>query len=130
MVVPFNEDEYRRLLTFQTALRRFASQSEHEARTAGLTAGQHQLLVAICGLTREQGPTVNEVARQLFLREHSAVGLIDRAEAAGLVRREPDASDRRAVRVILTALGKRHLRQLFKPYRAALEELQDKFRRL
>jgi DNA-binding MarR family transcriptional regulator len=39
------------------------------------------------------------------LRHHSAVGLIDRAVAAGLVKRNPDPTNKSAVRIALTASG-------------------------
>jgi DNA-binding MarR family transcriptional regulator len=46
------------------------------------------------------------------LRHHSTVELIDRAEAAGLVRRVPDPIDRRRQRLVLTALGESKLAAL------------------
>ena len=45
------------------------------------------------------------VAERLQVRHHSAVGLIDRLERRGLVRRERAKSDRRQVLVRLTARG-------------------------
>ncbi|MGZ6980201.1 MAG: hypothetical protein ACXVJW_18970, partial [Acidimicrobiia bacterium] len=56
----------------------------------------------------------------LLLRHHSVVGLVDRAEVAGLVRRSSDPDDQRVVRIRLTALGGRRLRQLSERH---LEEL-------
>jgi DNA-binding MarR family transcriptional regulator len=41
----------------------------------------------------------------LQVRHHAAVGLVDRCERAGLVRRGPDPDDRRQVRVTLTQKG-------------------------
>jgi DNA-binding MarR family transcriptional regulator len=78
--------------------------------------------VAVKGHPGPLPPTVGEVADYLLLRSHSAVGLVDRAEAAGLVRRRRDASDGRVVRVELTGRGDRlvadltraHLDQLYK----------------
>jgi DNA-binding MarR family transcriptional regulator len=93
------------VLAFRTSLRRFQRWSEDEARAAGLTAVQHQLLVAIKGHPGTRAPTVGDLANYLLLRPHSAVELVDRAEAAGLVRRVPDASDALVVRVELTSRG-------------------------
>jgi DNA-binding MarR family transcriptional regulator len=56
-----------------------------------------------------------------LLRHHSAVGLVDRAVKAGLVDRYTDPIDHRAVRLRLTPLGARRLRQLSG---AHLEELR------
>ena len=49
--------------------------------------------------------------------------LLDRAEAAGLVRRCPDADDARVVRVMLTAKGDRLVTELTQPHLAGLCKL-------
>jgi len=104
--------DYENLLAFRTSLRRFLSWSETRAREAGLTAAQHQLLLAVKGHPGGQPPTVGDIADYLLLRHHSAVELIDRAEAAGLVRRGPDDGDGRVIRIRLTADGEERLGQL------------------
>ena len=93
------------LLAFRVALRRFQRWSEDQAGAVGLTHVQHQLLVAIKGHPGEVPPSVGQIADYLLLRSHSAVGLVDRAEAAGFVRRCPDPDDARVARVELTATG-------------------------
>ncbi|MEY2399729.1 MAG: hypothetical protein QOJ00_2903 [Actinomycetota bacterium] len=112
-----NED-FVRLLTFRDGLRRFLSWSETEARAAGVTPAQHQLLLAIRG--HGSSPKVGDLGEHLMLRHHSVVELIDRAEAAGLVRRVADVADHRMVRVELRPKG---LRVLEKLSAAHLEEL-------
>ncbi len=97
--------DYERLLQFRTNLRRFLRWSEQHARAQNLTPAQHQLLLAIRGHPNPAGPSVGEVAGYLLLQHHSAVGLVDRAEAAGLVKRNPDPDHRSTVRVSLTADG-------------------------
>ena len=52
-------------------------------------------------------PTVGDLAGYLLLRPHSAVELVDRAVAAGLVERTPDQEDGRVVRVRLTSRARR-----------------------
>ncbi len=83
-----------------------------QARAAGLTPAHHQLLLAIRGHGSPDGPTVGEVADYLLLRHHSAVGLVDRAEAAGLIRRTRSQDDHRVVRLHLTAEGAAKLEAL------------------
>src|SRR3954469_6658464 len=100
--------QYQRLLEFRDGLRRFLRWSETQAEAAGLTPAQHQLMLAIRGHDG-QDPTIGDVADHLQLRHHSAVGLVDRAEEAGLVRRSSDADDQRIVRLSLTPLGHRRL---------------------
>jgi DNA-binding MarR family transcriptional regulator len=115
-----SDDDYRRLLDLRTGLRRFLRWSERQAQAAGLTPTQHQLLLAVRGHPDPRGPTVGDVAGHLLLRHHSAVGLIDRAEAAGLVARTPDAVNPSAVRLRLTGEGSRRLEALSELH---LEEL-------
>jgi DNA-binding MarR family transcriptional regulator len=114
------DDDYHRLLDLRTGLRRFRRWSERQAQAAGLTPTQHQLLLAVRGHPDPRGPTVGDVADHLLLRHHSAVGLIDRAEAAGLVARTPDADNLSAIRLRLTDEGSRQLEALSELH---LEEL-------
>lgn len=106
------DGDYESLLSLRTALRRFERWSEQQARTAGLTPAQHQLLLAIKGHRDERGPTIGEVADYLLLRHHSAVGLIDRADTAGVVTRYRDPDDHRVVRLRLTRKGAARLERL------------------
>lgn len=104
--------DYRRLLDLRTGLRRFLRWSEAQAAGAGLPPAQHQLLLAVRGHLDPRGPTVGELAGHLLLRSHSVVGLVDRAEANGLVVRQHQAEDHRVVRVRLTAEGVQALESL------------------
>jgi DNA-binding MarR family transcriptional regulator len=106
------DDDYRRLLEFRTGLRRFLRWSEEQAEDAGITPLQHQLMLAIRGHGDPRGPTIGAVASYLVSKHHSVVELVDRAEAAGLVRRLQDAEDHRAVRLKLTREGERILERL------------------
>jgi DNA-binding MarR family transcriptional regulator len=106
------DGDYRRLLELRTRLRAFLRWSEDQARAAGLTAAQHQLLLAVRGHDDQRGPTIGQVADYLCVRHHSAVGLVDRADEAGLVRRVEDPDDLRVVRVTLSDAGRRALRAL------------------
>jgi DNA-binding MarR family transcriptional regulator len=103
------QSDFEHLLELRTGLRRFLRWSEEQAKAAGLTAAKHQLLLAIKGHPDPDGPTIGEIADYLVLRHHSAVGLIDRAEKDGLVRRTPDPASRSVVRVRLTPAGEAKL---------------------
>ena len=104
--------DYSRLLALRTGLRHFERWSAQQAQAAGLTPTQHQLLLAIRGHGNQAGPTIGEAADYLLLQHHSAVGLVDRAEAAGLVRRVRDDDDHRVVRLRLSPKGARRLERL------------------
>ena len=118
-----SEEDYTRLLALRTGLRHFQRWSEQQAQNAGLTPAQHQLLLAIRGHPDRRGPTVGEVADYLLLRHHSTVELADRADSAGLVRRNRDPDDRRIVRLQLTELGAETLEGLSALHVQELERL-------
>lgn len=80
-------------------------------------------MLAIRGHRDPAGPTIGEAADYLLLKHHSAVGLVDRAEAAGLVRRSRDAADHRVVRLRLTEAGAARLEALSALHLAELERL-------
>lgn len=103
------DDQFAQLLAFRLALRRFLRWSEAEAVRAGITASQHQLLVAVRGHRGPAGPSVGDIAGYLLVRHHTAVGLIDGAQAQGLVERHPDSDDQRVVRIGLTRAGRDRL---------------------
>jgi uncharacterized protein YeaO (DUF488 family) len=118
---------YARLLALRTGLRRFERWSEQQAQAAGLTPAQHQLLLAIRGHGDDRGPTIRDAADYLLLRHHSVVGLVDRADAAGLVRRVRDEDDHRVVRLHLTPAGAERLERLSALHVEELERLAALF---
>jgi DNA-binding MarR family transcriptional regulator len=119
---PTTED-FQHLLAFRVSLRRFQRWSEQQARAAGLTHAQHQLLVAVKGHPGNRPPTVGDLAAYLRLRHHSAVELVDRAETSRLVRRMADPGDARVVRVKLTRKGDRLVSDLTRSHLAELHKL-------
>ncbi|WP_020554999.1 MarR family winged helix-turn-helix transcriptional regulator [Embleya scabrispora] len=70
-------------------------------REYGLTPQQGQLLCVLM----PQPYGMGELGRMLGLAKSSLTGLVDRTVQRGLVRREPDPRDRRAVRIALTEEG-------------------------
>src|SRR5205823_952784 len=117
--------DFERLLEFRVTLRRFQRWSEDQAQAAGLTHVQHQLLVAIKGHPGQIPPAMGDLAGYLMLRPHSTVELVDRAEAAGLVKRIPDRDDGRVVRVRLTETGEGVVQRLTQAHLDRLHELAD-----
>ena len=124
------QDDYTNLLRFRTALRRFDAWSHDQARMVGLTHAQHQLLLAIKGHPDPRGPTIGEAAEYLNTRHHSVVGLVDRSERVGVLRRLRDASDARVVRLGLTEHGARCLARLTAVHLTELARLAPVLRHL
>ncbi len=114
--------DYASLARFRFVLRQFLAFSAEQARAAGLEPQQHQLLLSLSGLRPDVPPTIGALANDLLIRHHSAVELVSRMEAKGLVRRDRVASDRRAVLVRLTPRGQKVLRQLAVAHRDELRK--------
>ncbi|MGO9891608.1 MAG: MarR family winged helix-turn-helix transcriptional regulator [Solirubrobacteraceae bacterium] len=125
-----DQSDFEHLLELRTGLRRFLRWSEDQAKAAGLTPAKHQLLLAIRGQPDPAGPTMSQLADSLVLRHHSAVGLVDRAEREGLVKRAPDPSNRSVVRVTLTAAGAAKLDLLAEAHMEEITHLAPTMRTL
>jgi DNA-binding MarR family transcriptional regulator len=122
------DHDLERLLGFRDGLRRFLRWSEDQARAAGLTGSQHQLLLVVRG--HGSPPSIGDVAEHLLLRHHSAVELVDRAARAGLLIRVPDDEDHRVVRLQLSPAGDAKLAALTTAHLEELSRLRPSFESL
>jgi DNA-binding MarR family transcriptional regulator len=125
---PISKVEFESIAAFRYAIRRFLRFSEQAARQERITPQQHQLLLAIKGFPGREYASVSELAERLQMRQHSMVGLIDRTEIQGLVRREPGTADRRQVFIYLTASGEAVLHRLSVQHRRELITMRDALR--
>lgn len=114
--------DYRALADFRFEIRRFLNFSERLVRAAGIEPQQHQALLAIKGLPAHRMATIGVLAERLLIQHHSAVELVNRLEAKGLLRRARSAPDRREVVLTLSRRGEKLLQQLTHPHH---EELQS-----
>ncbi|MFT3697874.1 MAG: MarR family transcriptional regulator [Kofleriaceae bacterium] len=76
----------------------------------GTIAAAHELSliqVRMFGILRDRQPLMQELAAFLGLEKSSLSGLVDRAEARGLVERVPHDQDARAMTIRMTAAGKK-----------------------
>ena len=113
--------DYRALAEFRYALRQFLEFSGSAARGVGLTPQQHQALLVILGVLDAAPVTIRYLSERLLLKHHSTVELVDRLAELDLVKRQPDAADRRKVLLSLTPKARRLLSKLSA---AHLEELR------
>jgi DNA-binding MarR family transcriptional regulator len=125
-----DQADYERLAEFRYLLRRFLMFSEDAAIATGLTAQQHQALLAIRGLGGVEPMTARTLAESLGIRHHSAVGLIDRLAAKALVRRRANPDDRREMLLDLTAKSQKLLEKLSAAHRDELNRLAPLLRTL
>ncbi|WP_081722234.1 MarR family winged helix-turn-helix transcriptional regulator [Geminisphaera colitermitum] len=122
--------DYELLSAFRYTLRRFLGFSEAAAVSHGLTPQQYQALLSIQGFPGRDWVTIGELAEQMQIAHHSAVGLTDRMETLRLVRRSPSKEDRRRVQVSLTAKGLKILEKLYRIHRAELHSTGPQLARL
>jgi DNA-binding MarR family transcriptional regulator len=114
--------DYQALADFRFEIRRFLNFSERLVHGAGMEPQQHQALLAIKGLPAHRVATIGVLAERLLIQHHSAVELVNRLEAKGLLRRARSAADRREVVLTLSRRGETLLKQLTDPHH---EELQS-----
>lgn len=93
-------------------------------RPHGITEAQFNVLNILAGPEGGAGTTQRELSEILVVDRSNVTGLLDRMEALGWVRRDPDPKDRRAWRVRLTPAGRRLWERVEPDYtRAALETI-------
>ncbi len=80
----------------------------------GVTPGQYGVLRC---LWDENAQTAKKLADRLALDGSTITGILDRMEQKGLIEKQTDPKDRRAMQVMLTAKGKK----LQKPVSEAIE---------
>lgn len=100
-----SDADYERLATLRQGIRGYLAWAEQRASTDDLTPAQVQLALAVRAHPSPAGPTLTDLAHTLLLRHHSVVGLVDRAERAGLVIRVRDTVPTSRVHVRLTDSG-------------------------
>jgi len=121
--MPLSSSEYAMLAAFRFKLRQFLAFSEKAAAVVGVTQQQYQALLVV---RAHPGPgllTISDLAAQMLIKHHSAVGMVNRLEEVGLVRREPDSEDRRKVGVRLARNGMRVFDRLASVHRGELRRV-------
>jgi DNA-binding MarR family transcriptional regulator len=108
---PLAPTEYVALAEFRYQIRRYLRYMEEEARANGHHPQQYQLLLAIKGLPKGKEPTISTLAERMQMNHNSMVGLVNRCEKRGLIRRTQSSTDRRQVALTITREGDLVLRQ-------------------
>jgi DNA-binding MarR family transcriptional regulator len=121
-LLDLDETGYHKLEEVRYQIRRFLAFSENAARQSGIEPQQHMALLVIKGTPRGEEATIGRIAERLFLKHHSAVGLVDRLQSLGLVSRQSDPHDARKVVVQLTKRGEDMLHRLSLSHRTQLDE--------
>jgi DNA-binding MarR family transcriptional regulator len=110
----------RSLAEFRYQMRKFLSFSESATERYGIATQQYQLMQVIAAMPEGQDASISYLAERMVLRHNSMVELVDRAERAGLVKREHDERDLRRSLVRLTPEARALLQKLVDEHMAEL----------
>ncbi len=80
-----------------------------EARDAGLTGPQVRVMAS---LVNRGAMTLTQLSRTMGMSHSTVSGIVDRLQARGLVRRSPDAADRRRTAIAVTDMVTRYVHEL------------------
>jgi DNA-binding MarR family transcriptional regulator len=92
-----------------------------EQRGLGVTPAQSRLLRTLAHYSSP--PRMADLAERLEVVPRAVTTLVDALEASGKVRRVPDPTNRRVIRIELTDDGQKALRELHSARRSAAEEI-------
>jgi len=98
-----------------------ASLEERLQEETGLLLADNEALLNLA--TEGSLLRMSEIARRLILSRGGTTKVIDRLEEMGLVERQPDADDRRATVVSITAAGRDAMAAARKVIDATLEQM-------
>ncbi|HEX4695242.1 MarR family transcriptional regulator [Sphingomonas sp.] len=86
-------------------MRRFFAFSEATTKAAGVAPAQYQAMLAIRAHDGPRAMDVTSLAERLCVKLNSAVELVARIEAAGLIERSRSVRDQRRIELRLTPRG-------------------------
>lgn len=92
-----------------------------ESADIAITPAQSRLLRTVAHY--EEPPRMADLAERLEVVPRAVTSLVDGLEAVGRVRRVPDPTNRRVIRIELTDIGRATLRALRDARRAAAEDV-------
>ncbi len=112
-------DDLRILRALRKIIRGIDLYSKELATTAGITTPQ---LVCLLAIVQAGSATVTSIGREIHVSPSTVVGILDRLEEKGLIRRDRDREDRRLVSVTATAEGMRVASESPSPLQKTLAE--------
>lgn len=110
------------LQQLRVIVRLAGNHSAHVERSTGIPGAQ---LWALHEVARADGLSVGELAARLRVHQTTVSNLLNRLEAATLVRKGRSRDDQRIVRIHLTAAGHKALRAAAAPTRGLLPTVLD-----
>ncbi len=123
---PGLQQTYRLLNGIRRIIQASDRYSRFLAHSSDITLPQ---LVALQAVVAEEGLSTREIAQRVHVSSSTLVGVIDRLELKGLIKRQRDANDRRLIHIVPTDKGCRFVATAPTPlgrgFEAAFEDLPD-----
>ncbi|MDQ6808284.1 MAG: MarR family transcriptional regulator [Verrucomicrobiota bacterium] len=116
-------EDYEALACFRYPMRKFLSFSKQELSKAALTPEQYEAILALYVFADEGGLNIGQLSERLQVKHHTAVGLVAKLVARGLLSRRAGKSDRRQVFLQLTESGMRLLAEVAPAHREKMRQL-------
>jgi DNA-binding MarR family transcriptional regulator len=120
--MPLDDDALAAWRAFLTAYARITRRISADLVAAGLPELTWYDLLWTLYRAPARSLRVKDLAKEVALSPTGTSRFVDRVEAAGYVRRAPDAHDRRALQVVLTDAGVDLLRRMWPIYERGIEE--------
>ncbi|MFC1783906.1 MarR family winged helix-turn-helix transcriptional regulator [Planctomycetota bacterium] len=121
--VPTTRYDLRVLQALRQIIRAVDLHSRQLLRQHKITGPQ---LIILLTVEKYELVTVSELAGHIHLSPSTVIGILDRLETKGFIRRERDPRDRRLVQVSLTEQGKVLASNAPSPLQGTLAEAMDK----
>jgi len=107
-------------LYFESALALMDVLDDELQRDAGISTRWYDVMVHL--EDESEGLRMNELAEQILYSKSTFTRVVDKMEAAGLVRRVRPENDRRSILVVLTDAGRDKMEQARRNHRHGIEE--------
>jgi DNA-binding MarR family transcriptional regulator len=113
-----NEVDLRILGSIRKIIRSVDLYSRELKSTSEITAPQ---LICLLTIAKNKSMTATTISREVFLSPSTIVGILDRLEVKGLIKRERSQVDRRVVTVEVTELGRKIVKRSPSPLQERLQ---------
>ncbi len=123
---PFRNHAHETLLNIVLTGTLLMKEARNVLQPYGLTEAQFNILMLLKHQCKNGRTNQTELGRMLLVNRSNVTGLIDRMEQAGLVRRIPDAVDRRVHQIEMTDAGRATLESCEQLYYRRIEDVMAK----
>jgi MarR family 2-MHQ and catechol resistance regulon transcriptional repressor len=121
---PLASDNHEALLNLVRTSSMLLKLSDRFFSQFGLTDAQFNILMILNDYEGE-GMSQQELSEQLIVTKSNMVGLVDRLEKAGFVKRKSHPTDRRFYQVMLTAKGREMVENVKRSYFEEVDKMMS-----